>query len=218
MIRNDVWALSLAESPAWSALAPAGNPPSGRYYHSAIYDPLRDRMVMFGGFDGSYHNDVWALALAGSLEWSALAPAGMPPTERIYHTAIYDPLRDRSVVFGGFDETVRSDLWMLGWDTPVSVAQDMSQRLRLGVPRPNPSRGVTFVDFELGEPAQMALDVFDVHGRLVKRIAHGWFPAGRHASTWRGDDDRGHALGSGVYLIRLQGSGVLATRRTVRVR
>ena len=35
-----------------------------RYYHSAIYDPMRDRMVVFGGDDGAYsgwRNDVWAL-------------------------------------------------------------------------------------------------------------------------------------------------------------
>jgi len=65
---------------------------------------------------------------------------------------------------------------------------------------------------------RVVLDVFDAHGRRVKRIADGWLPAGRHASTWRGDDDRGHALGSGVYFIRMQGGGYQATRRTVRVR
>jgi hypothetical protein len=37
-------------------------------------------------------------------------------------------------------------------------------------------------------------------------------------STWRGDDDCGHGLESGVYFIRMQGAGVLATRRVVRVR
>ena len=50
-------ALSLAGTPAWSALAPSGTPPSWRYMHSAIYDPVRDRMVVFGG---SSLNDVWA--------------------------------------------------------------------------------------------------------------------------------------------------------------
>ena len=112
---NDVWALSLAESPAWSALAPAGSPPIGRYGHTAIYDPVRDRMVVFGGGDGTYfRNDVWALSLAESPAWSALAPAGSPPIGRYGHTAIYDPVRDRMMVFGGYDgPTLRNDVWEL---------------------------------------------------------------------------------------------------------
>src|SRR5262245_63283536 len=112
--RNDVWALSLSGSPAWSALAPAGSLPPVRYSHTAIYDPVRDRMVVFGGSDGTSRlNDVWALSLAGSPAWSALSPAGSPPSARGGHTAIYDPVRDRVVEFGGYDGTSRIDGWGL---------------------------------------------------------------------------------------------------------
>jgi len=65
---NDVWALSLSESPAWGALAPAGSPPAARELHTAIYDLVRDRMVVFGGHDAYYHNDVSALT------WGAPPP------------------------------------------------------------------------------------------------------------------------------------------------
>jgi SdrD B-like domain/Galactose oxidase, central domain/Kelch motif len=111
---NDVWALSLAGGPAWSQLAPTGTPPVARYYHTAIYDPVRDRMVVFGGSDGgSYRNDVWALSLAGSPAWSQLAPTGTPPSARFLHTAIYDPVRDRMVVFGGYAGGPQNDVWAL---------------------------------------------------------------------------------------------------------
>ena len=111
---GDVRALSLAGSPAWSALAPAGALPSARSEHTAIYDPVRDRMVVFGGNAGSgYCNDVWELSLEGSPAWSALAPAGTLPSARAEHTAIYDPVRDRMVVFGGYDGSVRNDVWAL---------------------------------------------------------------------------------------------------------
>jgi hypothetical protein len=111
---NDVWALSLAGSPAWSALAPTGSPPAGRYAHTAIYDPVRDRMVVFGGADDTnLRNDVWALSLAGSPAWSPLAPGGSPPDARNAHTAIYDPVRDRIVVFGGYDGSFRNDVLAL---------------------------------------------------------------------------------------------------------
>jgi hypothetical protein len=220
---NDVWALSLV-APTWSLLTPGGSPPAGRVVPTAIYDPLRDRMVMFGGGyqDGSDHNlnDVWALSLSGSpAAWTALNPAGSPPPGRYAHTAIYDAAVDRMVVFaGGTLANARyNDVWMLRWTTPASV-EDAPAQLRLGVPRPNPSRGGTFVDFELAKPARVTLDVFDAQGRRVKRVTDQWFAAGRHVSMWRGDDEAEHALGTGVYFIRMQAGSFQATRRTVRVR
>ena len=110
---NDVWALSLPVIPEWSMLTPTGTPPSARSNHSAIYDPVRDRMVVFGGADGSYLNDVWALSLSGTPEWTQLAPTGTPPAGRWGHTAIYDPVRDRMVVFGGASSPNYNDTWEL---------------------------------------------------------------------------------------------------------
>ena len=109
----DVWALSLAGTPAWADATPTGTPPSWRYGHSAIYDPVRDRMLVFGGYDGSYLNDVWGLSLAGVPTWTSLTPAGTPPTARYQHAAIYDPVRDRMLVFGGYDGGERNDVWAL---------------------------------------------------------------------------------------------------------
>ena len=86
---NDVWALSLAGTPAWTQLTPAGTPPSARSDHSAIYDPVRDRMVVFGGIlDGvRYRNDVWALSLAGTPAWTQLTPAGTAAERAVLPTA-----------------------------------------------------------------------------------------------------------------------------------
>jgi hypothetical protein len=127
VLYNDVWALSLAGSSAWSEITPSGTLPSGSAGHTAIYDPLRDRMVVFGGsyYDGTYHyrNDVWALSLGGSPAWSELAPAGTLPSPRSGHTAIYDPLRDRMVVFGGDDGSLRNDVWALSLAASVTWSE-----------------------------------------------------------------------------------------------
>ena len=101
-ILGDVWSLSLAGSPAWSELTPAGESPGPRENVGTIYDPIRDRMVIFSGYGGSNHrNDVWALSLSGAPAWSQLFPAGPAPAAQAGHSAIYDPVRDRMVVFGG---------------------------------------------------------------------------------------------------------------------
>jgi hypothetical protein len=120
---NDVWALALAGTPAWTQLAPSGTPPSARLAHTAIYDPVRDRMVVFGGDDGSFRNDVWELSLAGTPAWTQLTPTGTPPSGRYGHTAIYDPPRDRMLLFGGSDGTHRNDVWELTLAGPPAWSQ-----------------------------------------------------------------------------------------------
>ncbi len=111
---NDVWELSLAGTPAWMPLTPSGAPPSARYLHSAIYDPVRDRIVAFGGSSGSgFVNDIWALSLAGTPAWTPLTPSGTAPSARYGHCTIYDPVRDRMVVFGGYSDNYINDVWAL---------------------------------------------------------------------------------------------------------
>ena len=54
-------AMPLSGNPAWSAQFPTGDKSSARYYFSTIQDPVRDRLVVFGGIDGlGPHNDAWA--------------------------------------------------------------------------------------------------------------------------------------------------------------
>src|SRR5262245_2395033 len=78
------------------------SPPSARYLHAAVYDAAHDRMVVFGGYSSrDLVNDVWVLTFSGTPEWTQLAPAGTPPSARRLMSAVYDPVRNRLVVFGG---------------------------------------------------------------------------------------------------------------------
>jgi hypothetical protein len=120
---NDVWELSLSGTPAWTQLAPTGTPPSPRTAHTAVYDVVRDRMVVFGGCGSGYLNDAWALSLSGTPAWTQLAPAGAPPPVRGYHSAIYDPAFDRMVTFGGWGSAYMNDVWLLTWGEPVVPVQ-----------------------------------------------------------------------------------------------
>jgi hypothetical protein len=120
--RDDVWALSLDATPTWRELQTLGTGPSARASHSAVYDPARDRMIVFGGYGSGEHargtrlfNDVWALSLSGPLEWRPLTPAGRAPSARYDQSAVYDPRRDRVLVFAGYDGSAPlNDIWELG--------------------------------------------------------------------------------------------------------
>jgi len=132
---NDVWELSLAGTPEWTILSPMGQPPRARSEHTAIYDPVRDRMLVLGGETdfGCAHtrNDVWALSLSGVPTWTELQPQGAPPPRRTDATAVYDPVRDRVVLFGG---QCSSDLWALSlagtprWDAVAAAGPSPGER------------------------------------------------------------------------------------------
>jgi hypothetical protein len=135
---NAVWALSLAGTPTWTQLLPpSATPPVALTYHSAIYDPVRDRMIVFGGCDGAtstFLNDVWALSLSGTPAWTLLAPTGTPPSARRSHTAIYDPARDRMVVFGGEDRIPNSHVCNDTWALSLAGTPAWTQLAPTGTP------------------------------------------------------------------------------------
>jgi hypothetical protein len=107
---NDVWVLSTANgvggTPAWTQLSPTGSPPTARYDLPAVYDPVNNLMMIFGGYSGSSaYNDVWVLShangLGGTPAWTQLSPTGSAPTTRSQHTVIYDTVNNRMTIFGG---------------------------------------------------------------------------------------------------------------------
>jgi len=69
---SDLWELTLSGTPTWNQLVIAG-PPPGRLAHVATYDPVGDRMIVFGGYNaGVLINDTWQLSLSGTPAWTQL--------------------------------------------------------------------------------------------------------------------------------------------------
>lgn len=84
---------------------------------------------------------------------------------------------------------------------------------------PNPFNPATRLVFTLAVEAPVRLTMHDAAGRLVAVLCDGSRGvAGRNEVTWRGCDDRGGALPSGIYLARLEAAGALATTRVTLLR
>lgn len=60
---NDVWIFDVV-SDAWRQMSPSGEAPSARASHDAVYVRERKSIIVFGGFDGSYLNDLWELKIS----------------------------------------------------------------------------------------------------------------------------------------------------------
>lgn len=112
----------------WSELSPVGTAPTGRNGHSAVWDAARQRMLVFGGYNGlGYENDTWELSWNGSnWTWIQLSPTGSLPSGRMGHTAVWDATSQRMLVFGGgfIASNLKNDTWSLNWNgTDWSWAQ-----------------------------------------------------------------------------------------------
>src|SRR5439155_15283955 len=122
VLSNKIYARDLSGGQTWTQVAIGGTPPSARIDHAAVYDPVRNLMLVFGGLgsDGQVLNDLWALPLATSSSWSLLHAHGAPD-RRSGATAIYDPNGDRFVIFGGVDSAgvYRNDVWAIALSDTV---------------------------------------------------------------------------------------------------
>ena len=125
VVFNDVWVLTRAGVPRWARLTPIGTPPESRMGHVAIYDPVRDRVVIWGGKKtlgtAPLMSDLWELRLSGTPEWAEVLQ-GVRPEARWGAGAIYDPVRDRMVMFGGANAAsggYLGDTWELAFTGPL---------------------------------------------------------------------------------------------------
>src|SRR5207244_4449898 len=92
---GDTWTLSMGNSSLWMRMDSVAAAPAARFGHSAIYDPIGDRMIVFGGTIGpGCFGDLWQLSLGGTLAWSPLF-AGAGPSPRMFASMVYDSRRQR---------------------------------------------------------------------------------------------------------------------------
>src|SRR5262245_53947895 len=109
---GDTWVYDVVAG-SWSS--PAAGSYGLRYGEVGIYDPVRDRVLAFGGRDvpGVKETSVHVLPLGETIgSWSVLATSGAPPDWSDEETlaAAYDPESDRMLVMGGVSATA---LWAL---------------------------------------------------------------------------------------------------------
>jgi Bacterial Ig-like domain (group 3)/Galactose oxidase, central domain len=151
---NQVWVLTNANGsggpPAWIQVMPTGGPPPTKIFGaSVVYDSSNNRLILFGGNDGSFPtNDVWVFAnangLGGTPTWTQLAPSGPLPPARDNHAAVYDSANNRMVIFGGCAGSclpALNDVWVLTNANGLGGAPSWTQLPTTGLP-PAPRIGM----------------------------------------------------------------------------
>ena len=98
---NELFAFDTARR-EWSKLKPRGTPPSKRYGHQAAVTS-DDRMLVLGGYNGSFLGDLHELSSEKGGKWRRIDATGAVPCARDGHTLVMAPDGQTLLLFGGFD-------------------------------------------------------------------------------------------------------------------
>ncbi len=84
---------------------------------------------------------------------------------------------------------------------------------------PNPFSQGTTIAYDLAYQSEVALSIYDVSGRLVRRLRSGAVEGpGRYEAGWDGCDAAGNTVAAGTYIYRLEASGYEASGRMTLVK
>jgi len=83
---------------------------------------------------------------------------------------------------------------------------------------PNPFNASMFISYRLPRTSHVRIAVYNILGQLVRVLVEGMMEAGVHRVYWDGRDDDGTALGSGVYLVRMDAGDFRYVRKVLLVR
>jgi hypothetical protein len=111
---GDMWSWN---GTTWTQLTPALLPPA-RAWGGMVYDSVRQRMVMQGGQNSAFVSlsDTWEFNVTTNT-WTQNTTAGTPAARAIYREIAYDPGRQRTVFFGGYNGGVNVDTWQYDGST-----------------------------------------------------------------------------------------------------
>ncbi len=135
---NDVWELDMSSfNGAWTQRhTGSGTAPPVTRNGSLIYDSTNNRLIQFGGHNGTTsRNTVWSFNLS-TYVWTELTGLGTAPAARELHVAKYDAVNNRMLMWGGNSNsssgTYYRDMWELdltsgseAWNNISDVAEHM---------------------------------------------------------------------------------------------
>jgi Galactose oxidase, central domain len=149
----------------WSQVVAANSDPPARYDHSAVFDPVRQQLVIFGGRDTETFGDTWIFDRATRI-WRTVDAAG--PAPRFGHGAVYDAAHRRMLIVKGQGADFFNDVWAFDLDHETWTELKANDR---GATAPRPRYGQSAV--------------LDSQGRVL--ISHGFSDQGRFDDTWAFD-------------------------------
>ncbi len=99
--------------------------------------------------------------------------------------------------------------------TSAGPAASLPATFKLEQNYPNPFSSATVVSYELKAQSDIQVTIFDILGRVVRRITAGAQSVGAHSILWDGSNNAGQRVASGIYFYTLQAGGESRTKRMI---
>jgi hypothetical protein len=102
--------------------------------------------------------------------------------------------------------------------TSLHTRSPLIREFSLDQNSPNPFNPTTNINFAVPHTtgprgAEVTINIYDLHGSLVRTLFHGRQMPGRHSLIWDGRDGHGAALSTGVYFVRMRAGSYVKTRK-----
>ncbi len=96
------------------------------------------------------------------------------------------------------------DNWgIFGWDEQMAL-DALPMEYKLNQNYPNPFNASTTINYQLPQPSQVKLVIYNMMGQKVATLVNGSKTAGYHNVVWQGISDAGIPVASGIYLYRME--------------
>jgi hypothetical protein len=155
----------VASRPGWAQITAANEGPAARRDHATLYDPVRKRLVVFGGRGAKTYGDTWIFEFA-SHAWREVKGDG--PWPRFAGGTVYDAANRRMIIVMGQGNGFFNDVWAFDLERET-WRQLVENKNGADVPRTR-----------YGQSAAL-----DSRGRVL--ISHGFSDQGRFDDTWAFD-------------------------------
>ncbi len=123
------------------------------------------------------------------------------------------------------DGTIGSNFW--GWQIDDIVLREDVQvgveeaETRISLPTefameqnyPNPFNPTTTIAYQLPRAGQVRMEIFNTLGQRIRTLIDRKLEAGRYTVVWKGDDDLGNAVATGMYLCRMEVADLTLVRK-----
>lgn len=126
-------------------------------------------------------------------------------------SATYNPgtLLPNTTYYWRIDEknsvgTTTGVVWNFTTAIASSVEEDMgSGGIHISKNYPNPFNEQTNIDVDVLQPSTITISIVDVLGREVAVVAEGKVVTGHHTFVWKGENNKGQKMPSGLYMLLL---------------
>ncbi|MFQ5674525.1 MAG: FlgD immunoglobulin-like domain containing protein [bacterium] len=177
-----------------------------RVENVGVANPFADGSRNFGEFtvdDGSGEVRVDDLGnFRGNLDTAFVANDSLISLTGIHH-----------FTFSNYKIEPRNDNDVIRLATSVETDEPVPFTFELSQNYPNPFNPETTIRYQVASPSEVKIQIYNILGQRVKTLVNAFQPTGAYTVQWRGTNDRGLPVSSGVYIYHMKASDFVQVKK-----